>query len=154
MKLKFIALLLLLTLTLSACSTPSVQLLNPKETVEQLQKADTFTPELQELDEALMQKYLMIDASWYNDFYMLLDTSRASCEQILVITAKDKESASNIESALKAYTEALIQQYKDYVPEELPKLENAVLHQKNLQFIYAVAPNHNAIIQNLNTIWK
>lgn len=153
MKKRFAIYLLALLLLLSACSTQT-QLPNPKEATLAIQSSTSFTEELQELDRDLITKYLNIDESQYTEIYMLLDTSRSSTEQILFVNAKDKAAQDSIRKNIEEYKAALISQYRDYVPEEVPKLEAAVLKNKGLQTAFVVSGNANAVKEKLAELWK
>lgn len=153
MKTKFSIYLLVLLLLLSACGIQTA-LPAPKDAALGIQSATAFTPELQELPAELIQKYVGLEADQYSEIYMLLDTSRGSTEQILFINAKDKAEQEKIVQSIEAYKASLINQYRDYVPEEVPKLEAAILRSKGLQTVFIVSGDSAACDKKLNELWK
>lgn len=71
---------------------------------------------LYDLDEA------QVDAS---AFYV---NSNATAEEIAVIKVKSKEYAETVEEAYEARIAAQKEACRDYLPDEIPKLENAVIY--------------------------
>ncbi len=69
-------------------------------------------------------------------------SSGATAEEIALFEAKDKESAAKIEELVKARVEGQIVSFRDYVPDEVPKLENCVLKVKD-RYVALCVSNHN-----------
>lgn len=151
-KYAFLALMLSL-LFLSSCASKHA-LPNPKDASLAIQASTHFTKELQEMDVEFIHRAFSIDYENYTDLYMLKDTSLASTELIFFINAKDVSTQETILKNIEEYKQALIQQYKDYVPEELPKLDAALIKSKGLQTAFIVSPDQNAVNNKLNELWK
>lgn len=138
---------------LNSCSS-SVALPTPKEACLAIQSSTDFTDELQEMDVDLIHRAFNIGLESYTDLYMLKDTSLASTEQIFFINAKDTATQELLLENIKEYRQALIQQYRDYVPEEVPKLEAALIKSKGLQTAFIVSPDQDAVSKKLAELWK
>lgn len=99
-------------------------------------------------------KYLDLDEALATDLAMSMDASRATAEMIIVITAADDAALSQVQEALQVYRAVTLEQYKDYRPEEAPKLEAAVAKTNGMQTVLIVSPDAQAAETALDTAWK
>ena len=68
----------------------------------------------------------------------------------MMFKAKDKEGVIAIEQSIKEYLDSMIKECKFYNPDEVPKLENAVLFIKDLTVIACVTDD----VDTVNKILK
>lgn len=68
----------------------------------------------------------------------------------MMFKAKDKEGVAAIEQSVKEYLDSMIKECKFYNPDEVPKLENAVLFIKDLTVIACVTDD----VDTVNKILK
>lgn len=72
----------------------------------------------------------------------------------MVLTAVDEDALETLREALEAYRAALEEEYRDYRPDELPKVENALLRTRGLQAVLVIAPDAEAAAAALDEAWK
>ena len=110
--------------------------------------------EMTALGEKQIAKYLEIDTELLADMAMSIDASRATAEAVAVLTAKDEDSLAEAQAALEAYRAVTLEQYRDYRPEEVPKLEDAILHTRGLQTALIISKDAAAAETALQDAWK
>lgn len=71
--------------------------------------------------------------------------SAAVAEEILVVKATSKSAASSILKNIEDRRSMQIEDYADYVPKEVPKLESAVVYQNGEYVVFCVSNNNSAI---------
>ena len=157
MRVKKKAGLLLLALVVlsivSACgpgAAPAAPCADVLAAIEQSQPFNELVP----LSDKLLQKYLNIDDALLADAAMSMDGTRVTAEQIVVLTAADEKALADIQAALTAYLDSFIIQYRDYQPDEVPKLENAVLQTRGLQTALIVSADWSAAKAALDEVWE
>ncbi len=77
----------------------------------------------------------------------LLATGATDQVSVMVFSWKDgtsEERCAKVQEALEHYKEGLIKDYETYGPEEVPKLENALIQQKGDSFLFLVANDMDA----------
>lgn len=124
-------LLCALCLALCACSPQAETAPDCAGLAETLAASQTFA-ELTAIPQARAAVQLDIDEALLADAAMSLDASRATPEAIVVLTAVDEDALETLREALEAYRAALEEEYRDYRPDELPKVENALLRTRGL----------------------
>ena len=145
-----VACLLLAGCTQKAAETP---LKACAEVLAAIEASQTFE-EMTALSDQQTLKYLDLNESLLSDSAMSMDASRATAEGIVVLTATDAENLKQAQQALEAYRDVTLEQYRDYRPDEVPKLENAVLQTKGLQTVLIVSKDAAAAKTALETAWK
>ena len=68
--------------------------------------------------------------------------SSATAEEIAVIKVKDTAYAETVKNAYQARVDAQKESFRDYVPEEIPKLESAVIYE-NGEYVLLVISEDN-----------
>lgn len=154
-KTRLLLVLICLLPILASCSSQPTQAVLPDcEALGQaILESQTFTEEMMPLNESKLLKALDLTGEEYEQAYMAMDASRATAEAIIVITAKDQDSAKTIAEKLEAYRSDTLRQYQDYRPEESPKLENATVLTQGVQCVLAFASDQAAVQQVCNTTW-
>lgn len=69
----------------------------------------------------------------------IYESSGATAEEIVVLKCKDKDSASNAMKALEQRISEQTENFTDYVPEEVPKLNSAVVAVKDVYAVLSVS---------------
>lgn len=138
---------------LSACAPGAAPPAPCADVLKAVEESQTFS-ELVPLNDKLLQKYLNIDAALLTDAAMSMDGTRVTAEQIVVLTAADEKALEEIQSALSAYLDSFIIQYRDYQPDEVPKLENAILQSRGLQIALIVSADWSAAKTALEKVWE
>lgn len=86
----------------------------------------TYTDELSEVDIDTASMFLNF-ADVEIEEACIYESSGATAEEIVVLKCKDSDNASKAKSALKQRVEEQTENFTDYVPEEVPKLKDAVV---------------------------
>lgn len=153
-KAAWIALLLALCAALCACQKKTDAVPACSDAAAAM-LASQETAEMTELSAAKIEKYLLIDETLYTDAAVYIDASRATAECVCVFTAKDGESLAAVQAALSDYCQTQLEQYRDYRPDEVPKLENALkMKTRGMQTVLAVVPDPAAAETALDAIWN
>ncbi len=81
-------------------------------------------------------------------------TGASSGDELAVFEAKDAEAAQRIKAVIETRLSSLIEQYSDYAPDKVPKLEDPVLVVEGNYVVLCVS-NDNAKAQELlDAQWK
>lgn len=132
---------LLAALALTGCGKTTE--INPAETVAQMQEKLTFTDQMAELDKDGACRVYGVDEALVDDCAGLRG-SGATAESFSVWKATDTDSAEELEEQLESFLDSWIEGYSDYKPEEVPKLESAVLEQEGKYIILCVSADNEA----------
>ncbi|MDL2319108.1 DUF4358 domain-containing protein [Eubacteriales bacterium OttesenSCG-928-A19] len=116
-------------------------------------EAEGTFEELTALSEAQILKYLDLEEGMLSDLAMSMDASRATAEMIAVLTATDEDALEIAQEALEAYRDVTLEQYRNYQPTEIPKLEDAVLLTKGLQTALIVSGDAEQAEKALEEAW-
>lgn len=146
---------LTICLLLGGCASPvDSSVARPcGEIADAVQAGQTFE-EMTPLSQKQVLQYLDLDEAQLADMAMHMDASRATAEVIVVLEAKDAQGLQAAEEALEAYRDSTLEQYRDYRPEEVPKLEQAVLKSKGMQAALIVAKDAQQAEKSLDDAWK
>lgn len=156
MKRMMLCALLALCLLLGACAQKPATETPPRscaEVVSAIEGGQAFE-EMTALSANQIAQYLDLDEVLLADQAMSMDASRATAEVIVVLTATNAEALEQAKQALLAYRDVTLEQYRDYRPEEVPKLEAAVLKTKGLQTALVVSKDESAAEKALDDAWK
>ena len=158
---KMTALLLALVcaLTVTACGggkeepAPTVPQPEPSyhnSVVEELVNAGAFSEELEELDiDTAYMLYKLADYGIPREELReawVLRSAGATCEEValLAFLHEDDEQMSKVEQAMKDYVQSQIDANVDYRPNEIPKLEEAVVSRSGWTVLMLVANDYKA----------
>ena len=135
-------LLLTLPLPLGACGnggTPAADV--DHAALEQRLLAELeFTDEMMNLDDSLFARFFEFDLALAAE-HRITVSSGWTPEEIALFEARDDEAAASIEKGLEARRERQIERFTDYVPEERPKAEGAVIIRSGRHVAYVACAN-------------
>ena len=138
------AVLLLSLLLLAGCSGSSGNSGNTAEwdladLSNRLSTEITYTDTLSEMDDSLMDYlYPDIDSADVSEKIIYI-SSGSTAEEIAAFQAVDEKAAERIEEGLKKRIEQQTESFTDYVPEEVKRLEDAVLVRNGSYVILSVS---------------
>lgn len=142
------ALMLVIVLGVTACNKKTEVTINIKELGDKIVKEGDFLDELTPLENDMFTEiYEDVDANHIQDKVAYVGTG-ASAEQVVIIEAKNQESAKNIKTGLNKKLQYDIEQNRDYLPDEIPKLEKPVLQVIDKYVVLCVS-NNNEIIETM-----
>ncbi len=78
----------------------------------------------------------------------------ATAEEIAVFRCKDEAAAAALKKAAEQRIEAQKEAYESYAPQEIPKLENALLRYSGVYVVCVVADNYDAVTPVLDRYIK
>ena len=129
MKKAFVGILWTLMMALLLCACQKEVVLNIEETGKALAEEGVFDDDLTEVaDEIFVMNYQAASSEDVVDSVLYM-SSGATAEEIAVIECKDAAAAKNVKKVVEDRVEYLTESFRNYVPEELTKLENPVLMQ-------------------------
>ena len=145
--------LLMLMLIFQGCSKPEVKLPAAQAVADYVLAEQSFSEPFNIKYEKMME-LLALEGADVTDAAMVMDISRITPECILVITASSQEAAEGIERSLKEYQQSLKAQYINYRPDEVYKIDEALIRSKGLQQVLVISPQHSKAQESLNAVWK
>lgn len=157
-KITLLCALLAVGLLASACSLPQSEggatgsAASSQDIYDRIAEDQVFE-ELVQLTENQTLAYLDLNEGLLGDMAMGIDASRATPEMIVVLSAVDEEALTSAEEALQAYLAATLEEYRDYRPEEVPKLEAAVCRSKGLRAVLIVSKDADKAVKSLEAMW-
>lgn len=120
---------------------------------EELKNADIFEDNLSEVDkEMIINKYEINDNLIKNVISYI--GSGATAEEILLIEVKNQKDVNNIKEIIKKKVEEKKESYKNYLPDEVYKLENYNMESKGNYIAFCVSNNTETALQILNKYFK
>lgn len=137
---------------MSGCSSPaeSDKAFDMDATVKEIFDAAGFTDELMEQDDTVIgNSYPTLDLSKVEKYSVYISATMSTPEEAAVFQAKSKGDLGDIRAAVEKRIADQKASYEDYRPEEMPKLENAVVVEKGTALIYVVCPNYDAVSELL-----
>lgn len=152
-KLPALCLLILLTLILAGCTKPPVKLPAAQALADSVLTGQRFNEPLG-IKTGKLTELLGIKESDFTEAVMVMDVSRMTPECVIVLTAVSKEAGVRLEQALLDFKQALREQYINYRPEEVPKIEQALLRKKDLQQVLVISPDKSKAEASLDAAWK
>lgn len=138
---------LVLALELAACGE-SVKPFDPEGTTRALIGAGAFSEELERLDTDILLRFYELDESKVTAAVGYASTG-LTAEEAAVFEMTDEAAAKEAEGALKAHLDYQIESNEDYRPQEMPKLEKAVVERRGKTLLFLVAADYPAAEQAL-----
>ncbi len=144
---------MVLVVSLTACGksqSSSEETLEPfgAATLDALVEAGVFSEELEELDADMA--FALYGLAGYGlereglKDAVVLRSAGATCEEAAVLTFENEEQTDIALAAFKDYQESQIESNQSYRPQEIPKLENAVLMVRKTAILFLVAADLDA----------
>lgn len=128
-------------LMLTACAKDSGSTpFDPSETTRALLDSGAFSETLEELDYeiAAMLFGLSGDAGQYEGT-MLYYSTGATSETVAVVCARETDQTAAVEKTLNGWVESQIEAVRNYQPDEVEKLEHAIVETRGNTVLLAVA---------------
>ena len=148
-----LAALCLCLVLLAGCGDKVTPLPKADDVLAAVRAAQPFA-DMTDLPDKQLNSYLALEPEWCADEAAVFDVSRYTPEAIIVVTAKDNAARDKVKQALQEYRDNLLEEYRTYLPEQLPKLQQAKVREKGLQLVLVIAPDDAVTEQTLNTLWK
>lgn len=144
--------MLALCLCLSACGGGgSAKSYDPAATAKALLESDAFTDTLDTLDKDTAAAMYGIDAATITDCAVYASLSMGA-EEIAVLTLTDEAAAQAAKTALEKRVDDQITALKSYMPDEVSKLEHAIVEQSGNTALLVVAADADKAQSTLNSL--
>lgn len=140
---------MLIVLTLSACSAKNTEI-NIQELTADLISNVEFADEMTPINEKTIESLYNINYAVSQQVYI---SSGATAEEVAVFELKDENDASKALDAVKQRIEVQKQDFQTYIPEEIPKLENAIV-KKTGRYVIVCISNSNEADEIINSYIK
>lgn len=148
---KFVALLAAAALTaaLAACSSGGNEAAEYElSLVDELASCGAFSEELEPLDADVLWSLYRLESAGLTREQLTdaaaLRSAGATCEEAAVLLLADEAAAQAAAQALEDYVDNQIQSNENYRPQEIPKLENALVDQRGSSVLLLVANDMDA----------
>lgn len=128
-------------------SETSSEGVTPAEIAEKI-AADTAMSSIAEVGSDRIGNYIDYDMENVESFSMYICGSGAFADEVGVFELKDESSADSLIEVLEARKETKYNDFKDYVPDECDKIENAVIKNTGKYVLFAVTPD-NDLAENI-----
>ena len=136
----FFVLLLGLAL-LSACGQKAPEDFQTSQ-VEALVNAGVFSEELEELEGEIAFSLYQLEGAGLSleqlEDSAVLRSAGATCEEAAVLIFAQESQAQQAKTALEGYLSGQIEANRQYRPEDIPKLEQAILEQRGKSVVLVV----------------
>lgn len=143
------ALALLLAVSLTACGEKAAKEFDAAKTPKALMDAGAFSEELEELEEDVLLRLYELDESKVAACAGVASTG-LTAEEAAVFEMVDETAAKEAEELLRAHLDYQIESNEDYRPQEMPKLEKAVVERRGKTLLFLVAADYAAAQTVLN----
>ncbi len=138
---KIISLILASVLLLTACSSGEASVeIDIAATAEQMKSETVLLGELIEMSEVNVEEllYTDYDAEVVAEYIVYSCASKATAEEIAIFKAVEGETDA-VKAILEQRVLDLSNEYRDYIPVEMPKLENAYIDSVGEYVILVIA---------------
>ncbi len=144
--LKRIPIFVLIFLLFCGCGKTSAQPPDFPKLSEELYQAGVFSTPVDAVDSAVALSLYGLDSADVAEgsFYF---SSGASADELALILAADESAAQTVADAFEARVSFQQTGYADYMPEELHKLENALVRQEGLYVLLCVAEDPSGVTE-------
>ncbi len=139
---------------LAGCAGKETPLPPAAEAADRVLAAQSFSEEMTPVGEKRAAALLDLAEGGWAEIAVRMDASRTTAETVIVVAGKDAAQAETLGKKLEAYLASLKEQYRDYRPEEMPKLEAAAVQARGLQRALIVSPDPKAAREALERIWE
>ena len=151
-KLMALMLAFVCVLTMTACGGKAEGEVFNLASLDKVQQAGAFSEELEELDaDTAFMLYKLADSGLSREDLAeaaVVRSAGATCEEGAVLIFSDAEKANAAAEAMGDYLESQIEGNVNYRPNEIPKLEGAILLVR-ANTVLLVVPNDAAAVRNL-----
>ncbi len=129
---------LMLILVLTACSSDSAKTPEVTDITADMLKNLELEDEMLEIKDSILSGQYDISLDKLTSYSVYVSGSGAKADEICVMRAKSKDDAKAIKTALEQRISSQTIRYEDYIPDELPKLEDALIAEKGEYLMLAI----------------
>ena len=136
---KLVSAFLLLSLfaVLCSCSNNSSKNLATADVATAINDSASFSELIALTDENIARRYYGIDLEAIEEYEVLVCSSGALADEIAVFKMKEKDDVEDMLDVVRDRKQELYDSFVDYVPDEINKIENAVIG-SNGNYVYFI----------------
>lgn len=142
----------LVMISVIGCSSSKDKFINNEEIAKDLLSSISFKEELSKVDDDTAYRLYDIDKDDIESECTYIG-SGATAEEVSVWMVKDDSSINKIKEKVHKRVEEQKKGYKDYKPEEVPKLENAVITTKYNYIVLCISEDNSKAKEIINSFF-
>ena len=142
-KLLSFALVILSVFCLCACNKQEGKTPATADVAAIISDSTEFTELIALTDDNIGPRYYGIDLEAIEEYEVLVCSSGALADEVAVFKMKDKEDVEDMLDVVRERKQDLYDRFVDYVPEEINKINNAVIG-SNGNYVYFVVSGNNS----------
>lgn len=150
-KSRLTAVLAALVLLAAGCGNNAAKEIDAKALADSLVTGITYDDELELLEDNLADIYFDMEDGVTVSLYM---GSGSTAEEVAVFDAPDEETAGKQLAHVQTYLDDQADSFRDYIPEETKRVENAVLVQKGKYVILCVSADSDKAKEMIEEAFK
>lgn len=108
-------------------------------------KSDVTLPEMADIKKEDIQFHISLPTDDIEDVSYLMAGDGISADEVLIIKIKEKADPKAFTDAFAVRKKAQAELFEPYAPDELPKIESAVIESKGRYVIFAVTSNNEKV---------
>ena len=139
----FAALIITIFATLCSCAGGSGKTPATQEVATAINDSTEFSELIALTDDNITRRYYGIDLESIEEYEVLVCSSGALADEIAVFKMKEKDDVEDMLDIVRDRKQELYDSFVDYVPEEINKIENAVIG-SNGNYVYFIVCSDRA----------
>lgn len=147
-KVLFITIIAVMLFSFAACSKPTKE--PAVADIIATIKADVTLPEMAEIKKEDIQYYMDIPIDSIKDVSYLMAGDGISSDEIIIVKVADEAKISELIATFEVRKKAQAELFEPYAPEEMPKINSAVIEKKGSYAIFAVTSNNEKVKKIFN----
>ena len=146
MKKKIVSLILAAVsiLCLASCSGGNAKTPAVKDVANTIRESGEFAELVALNDDNISTRYYGIDLEAIEEYEVLVCATGAATDEIAVFKMKSQDDVEDMRDVVLERKEELYDRFVDYVPDEAPKVNNAVISSKGKYVYFIVCEDHKA----------
>ena len=146
----------ILALSLTACGGSNTSDKNPAvaDISSAILSSITVGETVALTDNTLPKQYLDLDVSLVAEYAVTVASSGALADEIAVFKANNKDDVSKIKEALESRLTLVEEKFVDYIPTEMPKIENALILENGNYILLAIVEDTKTVETKFNEFFK
>ena len=146
MKKRILSIVLALVAIFCFASCKGEQTKNPavKDVANAISESTEFGELVALNDDNIATRYYGIDLEAIEEYEVLVCGTGAAADEIAVFKMKEQDDVEDMREVVVERQEELYDRFVDYVPEEAPKINNAVISSKGKYVYFIVCADHKA----------
>ena len=136
--------IMLLTLAMSGCSSEETYVSFDEVYSKLTSSIDFSASKMQKQTEAALNNYYYIDPATLENYAIYMaDYATGNADEIAMFQVKDADQLTTVKSLINDRISDLKVRYEDYKPEEMSKIDGAVIKEKGNYIFLVISPDND-----------